>query len=154
MKPLCREGHDMSITRYRSKGGRTYCSECKKQRNSEYLTPERRRDIMRRWRALHPDRAKSAARSRYLSRLKEYHAYHLKATYGITPEQYDEMLSAQGGTCAICAAPPRPSRRLAVDHDHQTGKIRGLLCGLCNVSLGRYERFGAEGFNAYLERAR
>lgn len=55
--------------------------------------------------------------------------------YGITAEEYDVMLAQQGGVCAICKAPPT-TRRLAVDHDHETGKIRGLLCSRCNPALG------------------
>lgn len=51
---------------------------------------------------------------------------------------YDALLAAQGGRCAICGA--RPGRRnLAVDHDHATGKVRGLLCTTCNVKLGVIE---------------
>lgn len=57
--------------------------------------------------------------------------------YGMTTDDYARMLDAQGGGCAICANPPR-DRRLAIDHCHTTGKVRGLLCGPCNVSLGQF----------------
>jgi hypothetical protein len=60
----------------------------------------------------------------------------LKRLFGITPEEYDAMLVAQGGVCAICKAPPG-CRRLAVDHDHETGKVRALLCGNCNTGIGK-----------------
>lgn len=60
----------------------------------------------------------------------------LKRKYGITAEQYGEMLAAQAGGCAICARPPK-TRRLAVDHNHKTGKVRGLLCYRCNGQLIR-----------------
>jgi hypothetical protein len=53
---------------------------------------------------------------------------------GVTVEQYDELLASQHGGCAICGAPPK-TRRLDVDHDHRTGKIRGLLCHRCNRAL-------------------
>jgi hypothetical protein len=56
--------------------------------------------------------------------------------YGITLEQYDEMLVAQGGVCAVCKREPRDDISLHVDHDHATGVIRGLLCFRCNNSLG------------------
>ena len=66
----------------------------------------------------------------------------LKKAYGISPEQYDAMFDALGGACAICervvAGKPPSRERLHVDHDHETGKIRGLLCGACNVSLGGF----------------
>lgn len=63
-------------------------------------------------------------------------AGHLKRKYGITLEQYDEMLAAQGGVCAVCGREPRDDISLHVDHDHETGALRGLLCFRCNNSLG------------------
>lgn len=54
------------------------------------------------------------------------HAAHIEKTYGITPEQYDAMYKLQGGRCYICRR--KTQKRLAVDHDHDTGKVRGLLC--------------------------
>ena len=48
------------------------------------------------------------------------------------------MFTAQNGTCAICGRPPR-GKRLAVDHNHNTGKIRKLLCGPCNTALSHVE---------------
>lgn len=65
--------------------------------------------------------------------------------YGISEEEYDTMLKKQGGVCALCRIATgadsrtysmRKNRRLCVDHDHQTGKIRGLLCSKCNFLLG------------------
>ncbi len=55
--------------------------------------------------------------------------------YGLTEERYQEMLEAQGGVCAICQKPPK-TIRLSVDHDHRTGRVRGLLCYCCNYGLG------------------
>jgi hypothetical protein len=54
----------------------------------------------------------------------------------MTVEDYDRMLEAQGGGCAICGRPPRPDISLHVDHDHETGRIRGSLCWPCNNLLG------------------
>ena len=59
---------------------------------------------------------------------------YLRRKYGITILQYEEMLENQGGRCAICLCRPR-TRVLAVDHDHLTGTLRGLLCGRCNHGL-------------------
>lgn len=61
--------------------------------------------------------------------------------YGLTPEEYDVLLESQNGACAACRAPERGRNqfgpvRLAVDHDHTTGRIRGLLCMGCNRALG------------------
>jgi len=56
--------------------------------------------------------------------------------------EYEKRLAEQGGVCAICKRPPKPGKRLNVDHNHRTLKCRGLLCGPCNGRLlGRLERF-------------
>ena len=64
----------------------------------------------------------------------------LKRVFGITPEDYDSMLLKQKNVCAICKLPNhwnrRDKSRLAIDHDHKTGLVRGLLCHPCNQSLG------------------
>lgn len=67
-------------------------------------------------------------------------AYSLKRLYGITPEQYDEMFREQGGSCACCKRPQADFKtRLAVDHDHVTLEVRGLLCTFCNSRvIGRH----------------
>ena len=59
----------------------------------------------------------------------------LKNRFGITVKDYDNMLEKQHGVCKICGKPPG-AKRLHVDHDHKTGKVRALLCYLCNVMLG------------------
>jgi len=59
----------------------------------------------------------------------------LKRIYGITLEEYNKVLEEQEGVCKICKCSD-PVRRLAVDHDHATGKVRGLLCNNCNRGLG------------------
>lgn len=61
--------------------------------------------------------------------------HHLRTKYGITPQQYDLMLSQQKGGCAACGGPPG-KRALHVDHCHETGLVRGLLCVGCNTALG------------------
>jgi len=61
--------------------------------------------------------------------------------YGISPEEFDLMVQIQDGLCAICRRPERVERltRLSVDHDHKTGKVRGLLCQPCNRALGHFQ---------------
>ena len=60
---------------------------------------------------------------------------------GITPDVYRSMFEAQNGVCAICGKPETRTfkgepKRLAIDHDHETGKVRALLCGHCNTAIG------------------
>lgn len=62
------------------------------------------------------------------------HARRIEDNYGITPERYEEIFRLQGGRCAICRNVPR-TIRFAVDHDHQTGEVRGILCKRCNHDL-------------------
>lgn len=57
---------------------------------------------------------------------------------GVTIEMYDQMFVKQEGLCAICGSPEKiKNRRLATDHCHSTGSIRGLLCQACNTGLGK-----------------
>ena len=66
----------------------------------------------------------------------------LNATYGITADQFDTMLAAQEWRCAICRdIEPGGGRTgaLSVDHDHVTGKVRGILCHQCNMALGKFK---------------
>lgn len=64
------------------------------------------------------------------------------AAYGLTAADYESMLAEQGGVCACCGQPETARHRsgtlfqLAVDHDHDTGRVRGLLCAVCNRALG------------------
>lgn len=61
----------------------------------------------------------------------------LKKSYKITLDDYNRMLAEQGESCKICSTHQNQlKRRLCVDHDHATGKVRGLLCDTCNRSLG------------------
>jgi hypothetical protein len=64
--------------------------------------------------------------------------HQLKHRYGITIEEYETMLEAQGGVCAVCGSPPK-RKRLHVDHDHETGDVRALLCAPCNTALAVVE---------------
>ena len=122
---------------------------CKSCFNKRYKkTRDQARADTKRYRERHPERAKALSRA---SQRKRYlspegwiasRVWHLRRTFGITLEDYDEMLKAQGGVCAICRCQETATRKgipkhLAVDHDHDTGKIRGLLCQLCNQIIGR-----------------
>lgn len=64
-----------------------------------------------------------------------YKDQELKRRYGISLEEYRELERKQNGLCAICGTKPK---RLFVDHNHKTGKVRGLLCGNCNFGIGYF----------------
>lgn len=80
------------------------------------------------------------------------------ARYGLSPDQYDEMVAEQGGVCAVCGQPQRTRNtdRLSVDHDHATGRVRQLLCNPCNLAIGYIETHDLplDGLAAYLNRHR
>ena len=73
----------------------------------------------------------------------------LKDRYGITLDQYDEMLVAQNSVCAICEGPPK-TKPLYVDHCHTTGRIRGLLCAGCNTKMALIDD-GPEVMRKFIE---
>lgn len=84
-----------------------------------------------RWKKSNPEAVKS-----------NYRTIHLRNNFGITTEEFEEMSERQGNVCAICKEPATRGGvgwRLSVDHHHSTGRIRGLLCDSCNVSIGRFK---------------
>ena len=105
-------------------------------------------------------------RSKNLNYFKEYakrpeaktrwFELHLKRHYGLTTHEFNRLNDLQKGCCAICGKEnwTQKSGRLCVDHDHDTGKVRGLLCQQCNVGLGSFEDSPSflEGAIAYLRR--
>lgn len=83
---------------------------------------DRQREADRRWREENPDKAKLAGKR-----------WELRRRYGMTLEEYDLLVERQGGLCKACSR----KQPLVVDHCHQTGRIRGLLCNDCNLAAGR-----------------
>lgn len=94
-------------------GYRLYCKSCQKQQTEA-------------WRQRNLPRWKSNMRAASIFR-----------QYGLTREGHAALVAEQAGTCAICKTACSTGRDLAVDHDHTTGKVRGLLCQACNVTLGQ-----------------
>lgn len=95
----------------------------------------------RRWQQENSERvhAKQRARRAKPEAKRRARAEHLKRKYGMTIEQYDAMLEAQGGGCFICARPPREDISLHVDHDRSAGRVRGILCSSCNNALADFQ---------------
>lgn len=109
----------------------------KKQSNCKPCTA----NYAKRYRERNADRLKDYKKNKY-SKLSQEQKRELKylSRYGITIKQYEEMLGRQNGVCAICLnGPVGKKTRLCVDHCHQTGNVRGLLCNSCNVGLGKFK---------------
>lgn len=116
----------------------------RKRHNQCYLCKRLHRDERRAKTSAGPSDWQLQQRDKYLQR-----------TYGITLDQYRVMLAEQNGVCAICRQPETRKQEgyiiaLAVDHDHETGKIRGLLCARCNTGL-RFFRSDSNLFHRALE---
>ncbi len=97
-------------------------------------------ELQRKWRAENPDKVRGyekAYAEKYPEKLLAKQRRIKLRIYGLTPERYDTILQNQGGVCAICRM-DRDVRRLAVDHDHKTNKVRGILCHFCNTALGKF----------------
>ncbi len=106
----------------------TWCKKCAKEYRRQYhvLNKERANKQARAWGGNHKQRCSELARTRRLR------------MYGLTDEDYKNMLESQNGKCSICGLPQMEStREFCVDHCHETNKVRGLLCFNCNTSLGK-----------------
>lgn len=92
-----------------------------------YKSIKKRRECNRRWAKNHPEKKKDKQ---------------LRETYGITLDDYILMLEKQNYKCAICGTNKSgdENNTFWVDHNHKTGKVRGLLCVSCNIILGAYEK--------------
>jgi hypothetical protein len=127
----------------KGRGGlRPECKDCTKQRRREWYVRNREREVdrVRQWALANPDKIAeriAAWRGTDKKKLADRKS-HLKRKYGLTLEQYGAMADAQKGVCAICLEPRPEDRTLRVDHDHETGVIRGLLCFRCNNALGDF----------------
>lgn len=149
-------------------GSSTRCNACRKRQTPEERkaaanaasrawqkrNPERAKQVRREWSRRHPDRIKAKNADHKRRHPDIWLARELKP-YGISPDDFRRMLAEQGHACALCGGQPKRAR-LAVDHCHETGVVRGLLCERCNMALGLLDddadrmRRAAE----YIDRAR
>jgi hypothetical protein len=144
-KPLA-EFYRMTATK---DGRRPECKACFDARRRRWYEKNREREIarVRSWQQANPERVKAWRDKNRGRRLKKLREIHLRNKFGLTVEQYKQMLERQGGGCAICQSPPTAGISLHVDHDHATGEIRGLLCVRCNNGIGLF-RESAELFRS------
>lgn len=100
--------------------------------------PERRREIGRKSREKWKDKRRATTmrwRSKNVDRIKTWRRRRQLAKYGLTPADFDRIVQAQGGTCAVCRGKMDPPN---VDHCHATGQVRGILCIQCNKGIGHF----------------
>lgn len=117
---------------------------------SEACQKQRQRQASQRWDEENPERSREHNKKSDrtyktnhadLVRLQKKQSYAqqreiiVPKKFGLTPDDFRSMLAGQKGRCGICGG-ANGGRRLCIDHDHQTGQIRGLLCHRCNTSLG------------------
>jgi hypothetical protein len=123
-------------------GYRGECKECSRAIRRDYYLRNRKSSIERvkKWRQDNPERYRA-----YRRQYRELHGErkrradrngHLKRKYGLSIDDFEFLVHAQGGRCAICGK--RDGTELHVDHDHKTGRVRGLLCGSCNRAMGLF----------------
>lgn len=146
-----------------------YCSPCARERKREdyWKDPVKKREQTLASHRRHREARLAAMSARYRADPDAYHeatrAAYLMRVYGITVDQFNDLVDAQAGLCGICGrgetdVDPRTgkTRKLAVDHCHDTGEIRGLLCRKCNTALGLLgdDLAAVEAVFAYLDRER
>ena len=120
-------------------GYRSECKECSRAIRRAWYVANREHAIaeVKRWQQENKEHLHEYRREYRKRRKAEDRDGHLRRTFGITQADYEALLVSQGGGCAICAK--RPGKiSLHVDHDHETGEIRGLLCVGCNNALGQF----------------
>lgn len=131
--------------RKRGKDGKqATCLDCnrlyfREHRNKSPENVERARARCRKWAKSHPDQLRKIRRNTYLSRRDLDRDQHLRRVHGIGSADYERLLESQFRKCATCRRHIDThfgGKRLHVDHDHNTGAIRGLLCPQCNKALG------------------
>jgi hypothetical protein len=131
------------VTEFRkSKSGRPWntCKACAaahlrawREKNQEHVEAYER-EYRKRPERIEKHRQRS--RQRYHASPEVFRDKYLQRTFGISLDDYNSLLELQGGVCAICNQTCKSGRDLAVDHDHQTGQVRALLCMNCNRAIG------------------
>jgi hypothetical protein len=136
---------DMFPVRDKLTGRRhSWCSQCLKTYKAARwkANKETMKLYKKEWYEKNKEEQKAKCRLRYHAGDKVHHAEivwknKLIREFGITQDQYDLMLNEQQGVCKICGQ--KDNRRLAVDHYHVSGRIRGLLCRHCNTAIGLFD---------------
>ena len=130
------------------------CKPCYLKRRADYVDRNRAEvnAKVKDYRVRNRDMVNAKARAYTARNPETIRACKLKQTYGLTIVEWGKLFSAQGGRCAICLSTTTTGRNWHTDHDHSTGKVRGILCHRCNTALGGYEhlRLIRDRVEAYL----
>ena len=101
------------------------------------------KEYLKAWKTKNKDHYRQYQRDYYKNHPEKHKRRHLKREYNLSIEEFNKLLIIQSNVCAICQQPETHKeyhsgkiKSLAVDHNHETGKIRGLLCSNCNVAVG------------------
>ena len=129
---------------YREKGCRdgyrNDCKACFAARSKQWYLKNREHVVARvkTWQQANAERHNAYQRQYRADHAQQFREGHLRRVFKLTSAEYEALLEAQGGVCAVCKRAPRAGRSLHVDHDHETGAVRGLLCFSCNAGLGQF----------------
>lgn len=101
---------------------------------------ERSRKTSTKWREKHPERQRASVDKWQKENPAKVANMYLKYTYGITVEERNNIFASQGEVCAVCkVSTPGWKHGWHTDHDHSTGKVRGVLCHGCNTGIGKFK---------------
>ena len=94
---------------------------------------------LRLYRQKHKKKLNKQCREWYATHKEHVRNYKLQWLYNFSSNEYYNLLKQQNGICAICKQKPSTNKILHIDHNHKNGKIRGLLCNICNQGLGLFK---------------
>ena len=122
------------------------------------MTPEQRREYAKQYYKANKEKMKEQSRAAYFKNHEDNkkkrrekaidhseayskwgRGYRIRKDYGITEEEYEARIAAQGCKCAICQEPLDNPKTTHLDHNHETGQLRGVLCISCNHGLGKFK---------------
>jgi hypothetical protein len=139
-------------------GYRNDCEACFAARSKQWYLRNREHAIaqVKSWQQANPERVKATRNASRPRRRAIDRDARLRRVFGLSADEYSAMLAEQGGGCALCGRAPSPGRSLHVDHNHETGVVRGLLCFRCNAGIGQFREDKIRLVNAavYLARGR
>ena len=118
------------------------CKSCRRDSDNKKYSENKDKMLAERkaWRKNNKDKVKKSHAKYYKSHKKEVKNSMLKSRYGITIDDYNNMFKEQNGKCAICDIHQVAlNKSFCIDHNHETGEVRGLLCSRCNYGLGFFD---------------